>query len=90
MANSEHLAKLNEGRAAWNEWRRDNPDVAVDLSFANLSNRNFQGYWFNRVILRIRTLIMRSCWVAIFREAQRDRPISTVPTFARPIFVALN
>jgi uncharacterized protein YjbI with pentapeptide repeats len=37
VANPEHLAKLNEGVEAWNQWREENPDLAPDLSGANLS-----------------------------------------------------
>jgi uncharacterized protein YjbI with pentapeptide repeats len=46
MANPEHLAKLNEGVSAWNEWRvqnRDidqNQDIDVDLSEAILNKAN--------------------------------------------------
>jgi uncharacterized protein YjbI with pentapeptide repeats len=32
MSNPEHLAKLQEGVSAWNQWRRQNPDLKVDLS----------------------------------------------------------
>jgi uncharacterized protein YjbI with pentapeptide repeats len=40
MANPEHLAKLKQGVEAWNEWRKRNPEVAVDLSGANLREAN--------------------------------------------------
>ena len=36
MANPEHLAKLKEGVAEWNQWRRLNPVVRPDLEKANL------------------------------------------------------
>jgi hypothetical protein len=36
MANPEHLAILQQGVDAWNEWRRRNPGVRPDLSRANL------------------------------------------------------
>lgn len=36
MANPEHLALLQKGVKAWNEWREENPDVEVDLSGAML------------------------------------------------------
>ncbi len=41
MANLEHLAKLKEGVAAWNQWR-DDADVAIDLSGANLSGADLR------------------------------------------------
>jgi uncharacterized protein YjbI with pentapeptide repeats len=49
MANPEHLAKLKEGNEAWNRWRRDNPDVAPDLSGANLIATNLGGTYDVRV-----------------------------------------
>jgi hypothetical protein len=36
MANDEHVAILKKGAAAWNEWRKENPDIRADLSWANL------------------------------------------------------
>jgi hypothetical protein len=36
MANSEHLAKLLEGAAAWNKWRTANAEIVPDLSEADL------------------------------------------------------
>lgn len=36
MANPEHVAKLKEGIQAWNEWRKRNPDVAIDLTGTDL------------------------------------------------------
>jgi uncharacterized protein YjbI with pentapeptide repeats len=37
MANDEHIAILKQGVAAWNAWRRENPDTRPDLSEAKLS-----------------------------------------------------
>jgi uncharacterized protein YjbI with pentapeptide repeats len=37
VANPEHLAKLNEGVEAWNEWRKQNRSIDPDLSRADLS-----------------------------------------------------
>jgi len=36
MANREHLAKLKEGVEAWNEWRKQHPEIIPDLSGADL------------------------------------------------------
>jgi hypothetical protein len=36
MANPEHLAKLKEGVEAWNQWRKENRGINVDLSHAKL------------------------------------------------------
>jgi uncharacterized protein YjbI with pentapeptide repeats len=49
MANEEHLAKLNEGREPWNEWRKENPDVIPDLSDASFVQADFSGYHLDRV-----------------------------------------
>ena len=40
MADPEHLAKLNEGVAAWNRWRQEHADVMPDLSGVNLDQAN--------------------------------------------------
>lgn len=37
MANLEHLSKLREGVAAWDEWRGENPNITPDLTGANLA-----------------------------------------------------
>src|SRR6516165_4680493 len=36
MANDEHVALLKQGAAAWNAWRRDNPNIRPDFSGADL------------------------------------------------------
>ena len=46
MPNAAHLAKLMEGVVAWNEWRRKNPEIQLDLSEADLLGANL-----NRAIL---------------------------------------
>jgi uncharacterized protein YjbI with pentapeptide repeats len=43
MANDEHVAKLKESVAAWNAWRKENPDIRPDLNGANLSRANLRG-----------------------------------------------
>lgn len=51
MANKEHLKIIKQGVYAWNEWRKNNPDidlseanlVGVDLSMANLIGVNLRG-----------------------------------------------
>jgi hypothetical protein len=50
MANRQHLSTLKQGVAAWNQWRKENPDVrpelyeaalaGMDLSRANLTSAN--------------------------------------------------
>lgn len=52
MANTHHLSILNKGVQAWNEWRRLNPDIEVDLSGAILGGRNFEFINFQGVNLK--------------------------------------
>jgi hypothetical protein len=37
MPNHEQLKILNQGPDTWNKWRKENPDIKIDLSGANLS-----------------------------------------------------
>ena len=41
MANRNHLAIFKKGVLAWNQWRKDNPDVVPDLSEADLQQGEF-------------------------------------------------
>lgn len=53
MANSKHLAELNNGVKSWNQWRRENPCIIpnfngadlslIDLSFVDLKGANLSG-----------------------------------------------
>jgi uncharacterized protein YjbI with pentapeptide repeats len=43
MANEEHLARLKQGVAAWNAWRRENPTIQPDLQQANLIRTKLLG-----------------------------------------------
>jgi len=40
MADSEQLERLKQGVEAWNQWRRDNPAVQINLIGTNLSGAN--------------------------------------------------
>src|SRR5258708_548316 len=37
MANQEHLDILKQGVEIWNQWRKENPSIGVDLREANLA-----------------------------------------------------
>jgi Pentapeptide repeats (8 copies) len=57
MANQEHLAILNQGVEAWNQWRREYSDILpdfkeADLSDANLAGANLSGANFTRAYLK--------------------------------------
>jgi hypothetical protein len=43
MANEEHLNILKQGVEAWNQWRKENPEIRPDLSEANLREANLSG-----------------------------------------------
>jgi len=43
MYDDKHLAELKEGVEAWNQWRKDHPDVKPDLSNANLLEAKLSG-----------------------------------------------
>jgi hypothetical protein len=43
MANEEHLARLKQGVAAWNQWREANPDIKPDLTGAELRGEFLSG-----------------------------------------------
>jgi hypothetical protein len=44
MANSEHVAKLLEGREAWNAWREEDRAISPDLSGAAFDGINLSGF----------------------------------------------
>ncbi|MEA5509992.1 pentapeptide repeat-containing protein [Crocosphaera sp. UHCC 0190] len=43
MANPQHFALLTSHLEAWNQWRKQNPEIIPDLQGANLSNHNLRG-----------------------------------------------
>ena len=43
MANEEHLARLKQGVAAWNQWRDENRGIQPDLGKADLSGAYLSG-----------------------------------------------
>ena len=44
MANNQHLAILKRGRATWNHWREENPDVLPDFRDACLMHMDLKGF----------------------------------------------
>lgn len=43
MANAEHVALIQQGPAAWNTWRKQRPEIRLDLSEATLAGANLSG-----------------------------------------------
>jgi hypothetical protein len=52
MANDKHVGQLKKGVAAWNTWRKENPDIRPDLTKANLSGEDLREANFSDVNLR--------------------------------------
>ncbi len=48
MANPEHVEKIQEGVKAWNEWRDENPNLAGDLSGADIHDLDLVGANFRQ------------------------------------------
>jgi len=69
MANPEHLAILNEGVSAWNEWRLQNPDTHVDLTFAQLDRRDLPRANFDEATLQVASFPYCNLKGATFRGA---------------------
>jgi len=51
-----NISQLKEGVEAWNQWRRDNPKTAPNLSMANLYRANLSGADLSKVRLSVQTL----------------------------------
>jgi Pentapeptide repeats (8 copies) len=43
MANDDHIVWLKKGVAAWNDWRKKNPDIRPDFFHADLQSANLSG-----------------------------------------------
>jgi hypothetical protein len=43
MADQNQIKKVQQGAAAWNTWRKQHPDVQLDLSFARLNGATLRG-----------------------------------------------
>ena len=97
MANPEHVERLLAGVETWNEWRRENPGVSVDLhwvgfseanlSKANLSKANLSGAYLSKADLREASLSGADLSGVILTEAHLRRVLRQyVPYFneARP------
>jgi uncharacterized protein YjbI with pentapeptide repeats len=69
MANGEHLARLQQGVAAWNAWRKSHLEILPDLVGAGLSGKNLQRVDLHKANLTGADLRYIDCFLADFREA---------------------
>jgi hypothetical protein len=70
MANPKHLDILKQGVKAWNQWRREHPEVQPDLNNATLNNANFNNANFSHVNLNNANLIYANLIRADFSYAK--------------------
>ncbi|WP_448564499.1 pentapeptide repeat-containing protein [Trichothermofontia sp.] len=69
MANATHLAKIQQGAAAWNRWREEHPEIWPDLSGADLRQLDLSGINLMRVNLRQANLMACNLSGAYLSEA---------------------
>jgi len=83
MANRQHLSMLKQGVAAWNQWRKENPDTrpdlheaplaGIELSRANLASANLSEADLTAANLREVSLLGTNLNDANLREAQLSK-----------------
>ncbi len=69
MANPHHLEQLDKGTAAWNTWRKENPDLRLDLSHAHLEGRDLSEANLSETFLRETQLSNAKLIKAAIRDA---------------------
>jgi uncharacterized protein YjbI with pentapeptide repeats len=69
VANPEHLAKLKESVEAWNQWRKSNPSIQLDLREADLSHADLSEANLNGAYLSKANLLMARLRGAYFSGA---------------------
>ena len=67
MANPEHLAKLQEGVEAWNQWRDKYFVIRPDLQGANLQGANLQS-------ANLQGANLQSAFLSKWSQSPRYRP----------------
>jgi uncharacterized protein YjbI with pentapeptide repeats len=72
LSNDQHLTVLDQGVAAWNQWREGNPGVRPRLEGADLHERDLVGVDFRRAALSGANL-----YRANLRRANLDEAILT-------------
>jgi hypothetical protein len=72
VANEEHLKILRQGVAAWNDWRKKNPELRPDLGGARFTDENLRGADLHAANLYTAELLGANLWKANLREANLD------------------
>ena len=78
MAHMEHIACLQQGTVAWNQWRERHPRIAVDLRQIRLRSANLTGAYLNDADLSGASLYGVTLAGASLREADLTRGISAM------------
>jgi hypothetical protein len=66
MANDHHMAILEKGVGAWNEWRSQHPEIRPDLNSAILDGRDLAGIQLDHADLGVAKLRGVNCQDAVF------------------------
>ena len=72
MANQEHENLIHQKQRAWNDWRKENPNIKPDLSGADLRNENLRGFILDNVNLSKAMLSQSLLNQAILNGANLD------------------
>lgn len=72
MAVDQQLEILKRGVSDWNQWRQDNPDVAIDLSGANLTEARLERANLSEANLRAAVLTRAKLAGADFSDANLE------------------
>ena len=85
MPNKTQLRIVRKGAAAWNEWRQKNPDVAVDLDDADLSELDLNGACFSKAHLNGASFLGANLCKAHFYRSQLAGAIFYGANLKKPI-----
>lgn len=73
MANPEHLAILNMGVETWNQWRKEHPEIAIDLSDVDLFRKTLIGVDLHEANLERAILMQANLSNANFSSANLSK-----------------
>jgi uncharacterized protein YjbI with pentapeptide repeats len=90
MANPDHLAVLKKGVDAWNEWRKEHPEIRPDLRRAELHKANLAGANLIRVDLTEAGLTLASLRKANLREADLTEAQLAYADFSKARLIRAN